>query len=72
MIEEVDSFKFFGSIIAKIGGVVEDLIGRVIEGAKVSGALNRLWKVWSLGVNVKITMYERIDLPRGRDMGSKR
>ena len=33
------------------------------EGAKVSGALNRIWRVGSLGIGVKRMMYERIVVP---------
>ena len=57
MLEEV------GSIIGKNGGIVEDVIGRVNEGAKGSGAMNKLWKVRSLGVNLKRMIYERIVVP---------
>ena len=42
MLEEVDSFKYLGSIVSKNGGVVEDLMGRVNEEAKVSGAMSRI------------------------------
>ena len=62
MLEEVESFKYLGSTIGKNGGVVEDVIGRVNDGAKVSDAMKRLWKVGFLGVNVKIMVYERIVL----------
>ena len=53
MLEEVVSFMYFGSVMGKKGGVIEDVIGRVNEGVKVSGAMNKLLKVSSLGVNVK-------------------
>ena len=33
------------------------------EGAKVSGAMSRLWKVRSLDVNVKRMTYERMVVP---------
>ena len=36
------------------------MIGRVNEGEKVSGAVNRQWKVRNLGLNVKRMMYESI------------
>ena len=42
ILEDVDSFKYVGSIVSKNGGVLEDVIGRVNEGAKVSGALSRI------------------------------
>ena len=54
---------YLGAIVSKIGGVVEDVISRVNEEAKVSGALSRIWKVGSFGVGVKIMMYERIVVP---------
>ena len=63
MLEEVNSFKCLGSIIGKNEGVVEDVIGRVNEEAKVSGAMNRLCKVRPLGVNAKRMMYERLVVP---------
>ena len=62
MLEEVESFKYLGSTIGKNGGVVEDVIGRVNDAAKVSDAMKRLWKVGFLGVNVKRMVYERIVL----------
>ena len=44
-------------------GVFEDVIGRVNEGAKVSGAMKSLWKVRGLGC-AKCVIW-------GRDMRSK-
>ena len=38
-------------------------MNRVNEGAKVSGALSRIWKVGSFGIGVKRMMYERIGVP---------
>ena len=45
------------------GGVVEDVISRVNEGARVSGALIRIGKVRSFSVGAKRMMYERILVP---------
>ena len=42
------------------GGVFENVIGGVNEGAEVSGAINWLWKVRSLGLSIKIMAYERV------------
>ena len=42
LLKEVDSSKYLGSIISKNGGVVEDVISIVNEGAKVSVALSRI------------------------------
>ena len=63
MLEEVDCFEYLGSIVSKNGGVVEDVIGKVNEGAKVSGAMSRIWKVGSFGINVKRITYEKIVVP---------
>ena len=50
MLEEVNSFKYLGSTISNNGGVVEDVISSVNEGANVSGALSRIWRVGSFGI----------------------
>ena len=63
MLEEVGSFKYLGSTVSKNGGVVEDVISRVNEGAKVSGALSKIWRVGSFGIGVKRMMHERIVVP---------
>ena len=39
------------------------MIGRVNDGAKVSGTMSRIWKVGSFGMNVKRMMYEGIGVP---------
>ena len=49
--------------MSKNGGVVEYVISTVNEGAKVSSAMSRIWKVRSFGINVKRMMYERIVVP---------
>ena len=46
--------------MSKNGDVVEDVISRVNEGAKVSGALSRIWKAGSFGMGIKRMVYERI------------
>ena len=45
------------------GGAVVDVISRVNKGAKVSGALSRIWKVGSFSMGEKRMMYERIVVP---------
>ena len=47
-------------VVGKNGEVLGDVLNRVNEGAKVAGAMNRIWKVRSLGINVKKMMYESI------------
>ena len=43
--------------------LVEDVISRVNEGAKVSGALSKIWRVGTFGIGVKRMLYERIVVP---------
>ena len=56
-------FLLFGSIIGKNGGVIENVSGRMSREAKVSGAMNRLRKVRSQGVNVTRMKYVRVVAP---------
>ena len=42
MLEEIDSDKYLESIGSRNGGVFEDVINRVNEGAKVLGAFSRI------------------------------
>ena len=60
---EEDFFLYLGLVGSKNRGVVEDVISRVNEGAKVSGALSKIWRVGSFGIGVKRMMYERIVVP---------
>ena len=72
-LEDVDFYWYLVSIIGKNGGEVEDVIGRVNEGSNISGTINRLWKVRSPGVNVRM-IYEGIVVPSvlfGGYMGSE-
>ena len=52
-LEEVDQFKYLGSVIATNGGVEADVRHRVNEGCKVLGALKGVMKNRGLGMNVK-------------------
>ena len=51
-LEEVDQFKYLGSVIAANGGVEADVGHRVNEGCKVLGALKGVMKNRGLGMNV--------------------
>ena len=48
---EVGSLKYLGSIASR-NGDVKNVISSMNEGAKVSGAVNRIWRVGSLGINL--------------------
>ena len=52
-LEEVDQFKYLGSVITANGGVEADVRHRVNEGGKVLGALKRVMKNSGLEMNVK-------------------
>ena len=38
-------------------------IYRINEGQKVLGAVNRVFKSWNVGLNVKKCVYERVIMP---------
>ena len=62
-LEQVDQFKYLGSIIAENGGVEADVSNRVKEGSKVLGAVNGVIKNRGLGMNVKRALYEKVIVP---------
>ena len=62
-LEEVDQFKYLGSVIAANGGVEADVSHRVSEGCKVLGAVNGVIKNRGLGMNVKRVLYEKVIVP---------
>ena len=62
-LEEVDQFKYLGSVIAANGGVESDVRHRVNEGCKVLGALKGVMKNRGLGMNVKKVLYEKVVVP---------
>ena len=59
-LEEVDQFKYLGSVIAANGGVEADVHHRVNEGCKVLGALKGVMKNRGLGKKV---LYEKVVVP---------
>ena len=56
-LQEVDQFKYLGSVIAA------DVHHRVNEGGKVLGALKGVMKNRGLGMNVKKVLYEKVVVP---------
>ena len=63
VLEEVDQFKYLGSIISANGGVEADVSHRVSEGSKVLGAVNGVIRNRGLGMNVKKVLYEKVIVP---------
>ena len=62
-LEEVDQFKYLGSVIAANGGIEADVRHRVNEGCKVLGALKGVMENRGLGMNVKKVLYEKVAVP---------
>ena len=62
-LEEVDQFKYLGSVIAANGGVEAYVRHRVNEGCKVLGALKGVMKNRGLGMNVKKVLYRKVVVP---------
>ena len=62
-LEEVDQFKYLGSVIAANGGVEADVHHGVNEGCKVLGALKGVMKNRGLGMNVKKVLHEKVFVP---------
>ena len=62
-LEEVDQFKYLGSVIAANGGVEADVRHRVNEGCKVLGTLKGVMKNRGLGMNVNKALYEKMVVP---------
>ena len=62
-LEEVDQFKYLGSVIAANGGVEADVRHRMNEGCKVLGALKGVMKNTGQGMNVKKVLYEKVVVP---------
>ena len=59
-LEEVDQFKYLGSVIAANGGVEADVRHKVSEGYNVLGALKGVMKNRGLGMNVKKVLLEKV------------
>ena len=58
--EEVDQFKYLGSVIAANGKVEADVRHRVNERCKVLGAMKGVMKNRWLGMNAKKVLYKKV------------
>ena len=54
LLEEVNQFKYLGSVIAANGGVEANVCHRVNEGCKVLGAFKGVMKNRGLGMEVNL------------------
>ena len=64
VLEEVESFKYLGSVISRGGGVSVDVRQRMSDGAAAYGAMKSIWRVKEVGVRVKRALYESIVVPK--------
>ena len=63
VLEEVETFKYLGSVIGKGTGVSKDVRQRVSDGAAAYGAMKSVWRVKEVGMRVKKALYESIVVP---------
>ena len=63
VLEEVDQFKYLGSVVAANGRIEADVCNRVKEGCKTLGAMKGVMKCRGLGMNVKKVLYEKVVVP---------
>ena len=63
LLEEVETFKYLGSVIGKGTGVSKDVRQRVSDGAAAYGAMKSVWRVKEVGMRVKKALYECIVVP---------
>ena len=63
VLEEVETFKYLGSIIGKDVGVSKDVSQRVSDGAAAYGTMKSIWRVKEVGIRVKKGLYESIVVP---------
>ena len=63
VLEEVNPFKYLGSIVSADGGMEADVCNRINEGCKMFGSMKCLMKNRGLGMNVKKILYERVVVP---------
>ena len=59
-LEEVDQFKYLGSVITANGGVEADVRHKVIKGCKMLDAVKGVMKNRGLGMNVRKVLYEKV------------
>ena len=61
--EEVDCFKYLGSLVAADGGWERDVVHRMNKGHRAWGALKSVLNNKGLGINAKRCLYEGAIVP---------
>ena len=62
-LEEADCFKYLGSQVAADGGCERNVVHRMNEGYRASGALKSVLKNRQLGIKAKKCLYEGAIVP---------
>ena len=62
-LEEVESFRYLGSQVARNGEIKEEVKFRVGEAGKAMGGMKKIWKNRDLGMGVKRGLYESVIVP---------
>ena len=63
ILEEVNSFRYLGSMVSRGSGVHVDVKHKIMQGRAVCGALRRVWTNRKFGMDVKKVLYEGIVVP---------
>ena len=62
-LEEVECFKYLGSVVAVDGRIETEVKSRINEVGKVMGGMRRVFNCRSLGMSVKRRLYEGVAVP---------
>lgn len=57
IVDEVDSFKYLGSLVTKTGGADEDVIGRIINANTVFIQLYPIWRGQEIAEKTKLGIF---------------
>ena len=63
VLEEVEVFKYLGSLVTAVGGVEADVQQRVLEGSKMLGAVRSILKGRTMSWGIKKTLYQQVIVP---------
>ena len=63
VLEDVEVFKYLGSLVTAEGGMEADVQLRVLEGSKVLGAVRRVLKGRTMNWEVKKTLNQQVIVP---------
>ena len=63
VLEEVEVFRYLGSLVTAVWGVEADVQQSVLEGSKVLGAVRSILKGRTMSWGVKKTLYQQVIVP---------